>query len=239
MSKKLAGGLIITVTCIVVLNRIGRGRGATTEEICRPLAGDELVPGAMIETTHGITIEAPPNLIWPWLVQVGYHRGGWYADSAMHRFLFKYLFEPMAPQDKKPVYRPSADRILSEYQDLTVGDSIPDGPPDTAHFLVKKLDPDRHLVLYTDQYHQAILPPSLSSSWFKPRSEFSWVFTLEEIQTGTTRLLLRARINIWPRALYPVIWIPLMLGESIYPHLMLQGIKQRVEGTITELPVGS
>jgi hypothetical protein len=231
MSKKWAGGLLITFAGLAILNRLGSRRGATNDEVRQPIAGDELVPEAMLETTHGVTINAPAESIWPWLLQVGYHRGGWYADSKITEFLFKYLFEPIAPKDKKPEYRPSADRIMLEYQELRVGDIVPDGPPGTVRFIVKELEPNRQMVLYTDQYHQAMVPESFSTTWFQPISAFSWVFALKEIHPGETRLVLRARISFWPRAIFPLLWLPLMLGEAVFPNLMLSGIKQRVERT--------
>lgn len=214
---------------LYLLNQLGSHRGATNDEVRRAIAGDELVPEAMLETTHGVTINAPASAIWPWLLQVRYHRGGWYADSKISEFLFKYLFEPMAPQDKKPEYRPSANHIMPEFQELQVGDIVPDGPPDTVGFVVKAVEPNRQIVLYTDQYHRAIVPDPVSASWFQHTSAFSWVFALKDSQPGETRLLLRARISVWPRVVFLALWLPLILGESLFPHLMLNGIKQRVE----------
>ncbi len=152
---------------------------------------DELVPNAMLETTHGVTINAPASAIWPWLLQVGYHRGGWYTDSKISEFLFKYLFEPMAPQDKKPNYWPCANRIMPEFQELQFGEIVHDGPPDTVGFVVKALEPNQAMVLHTDQYHRAIMLDPVTTSWFQKTSAFCWVFALNEIQPGGTRLLSR------------------------------------------------
>jgi len=52
--------------------------GATDEEVTKPLPGDEISPEASAQSTHAITIEAPEE-VWPWLMQLGQGRGGWYS----------------------------------------------------------------------------------------------------------------------------------------------------------------
>jgi hypothetical protein len=82
--------------------------GATEEEIRAPMPGDELLPKAGFNATRAITVDAPPELVWPWIVQMGHGRAGFYSydllDNAGHE---------------------SADRILDEYQDPQVGDWMP------------------------------------------------------------------------------------------------------------------
>ena len=82
--------------------------GATTEEAARPLPGDELVTKADYIATRAITIEAPPRDVWPWLVQIGSGRAGWYTYDRI---------------DNAGV--PSATEIIPELQRLAVGDLIP------------------------------------------------------------------------------------------------------------------
>jgi hypothetical protein len=52
--------------------------GATDAEVAAPMPGDELVPRSSFTATRAITIDAPPEAVWPWLVQLGYRRAGWY-----------------------------------------------------------------------------------------------------------------------------------------------------------------
>src|SRR5512135_2927391 len=52
--------------------------GATDEEVRGPMPGDEIVPRAPFNATRAITIAAPPDSVWPWIVQLGYRRAGWY-----------------------------------------------------------------------------------------------------------------------------------------------------------------
>ena len=80
--------------------------GATDEEVRRAMPGDDLVPDAA-STTRAITIAAPAEQVWPWLVQLGYGRAGWYSYDWIDN-------------DGQP----SADRILPELQQLQVGDQI-------------------------------------------------------------------------------------------------------------------
>ena len=78
--------------------------GATPDEVAAPMPGDELRPRAQYRSTRAITIEASPEEIWPWLVQVGYRRAGWYANDLLDNFA-----------------RPSAREIIPELQDLHIG----------------------------------------------------------------------------------------------------------------------
>jgi hypothetical protein len=53
--------------------------GATREELRKPLPGDELVPDAAVQSTRAVTVEAPPEAVWPWLAQLGQDRAGFYS----------------------------------------------------------------------------------------------------------------------------------------------------------------
>jgi hypothetical protein len=81
--------------------------GATADEVAAPLPGDDLLPHAQYRSTRAITIAAPPAEVWPWLVQVGWRRGGWYADDLLDNFA-----------------RPSARTIRPEFQDLHLGQRL-------------------------------------------------------------------------------------------------------------------
>ena len=100
--------------------------GATDDEVHRTMPGDDLIPDAA-STTRAITIAAPPEHVWPWLVQLGYRRAGWYSYDWIDNDA-----------------QPSADRILPELQQLGVGDQIlmaPDMGP-----RVHEVEPHRYFV---------------------------------------------------------------------------------------------
>jgi hypothetical protein len=58
--------------------------GTSDRERTEPLAGDELVP-ARWQTTRAVAIHAPAAQVWPWLIQLGYERGGWYSYDWLER----------------------------------------------------------------------------------------------------------------------------------------------------------
>jgi hypothetical protein len=82
--------------------------GATDEEVRGSMPGDKIVPNPSFDATRAITIDAPPELVWPWIVQMGYRRAGFYT----------YALLDNAGYD-------SADRVLEEYQPPKVGDWMP------------------------------------------------------------------------------------------------------------------
>ena len=96
------------------------------------MLGDRQVTPPSYEATLGVTIDTAPGAIWPWLMQIGYRRGGLYSYDWLNR-LFGYLDAP------------SAERILPEWQLLAVGDEIPIGRG--GGFPVKAIEPFRSLVL--------------------------------------------------------------------------------------------
>ena len=221
MRNKLCLGLLAAAYGAYLMRRLGLGWGATDAEVHRSLPGDDVVPHPMIETTHAITIRAPRATIWPWLIQMGYRRAGWYTDS-WYTWIDRYLFRIERP--------PSADHILPQFQHLETGDTVPDGPPGTAFFTVTALKPQQALVLYSTTHGTAMVPRFLRNN---PKlgiyADFSWAFALDEVNESITRLIVRMRANTGPRLLRLLI-IPLFLpADFLVARLMLRGIKQRAE----------
>lgn len=106
--------------------------GATPDEAARPLPGDEQVHDPLFATTRAVSIDASPQLVWGFLAQMGYQRGGLYSYDGLDR-LFGILD------------RPSAGTILPEFQHVAAGDVIPLGSgPDWP---VTVAEPGRSLVL--------------------------------------------------------------------------------------------
>lgn len=87
--------------------------GAEAGELTRPLPGDELVPHPKLGYTRAITIEAAPDQVWPWLVQIGQGRGGFYSYDGLENLVGCDIH--------------SVDRVLPEHQDLAVGDIVRSG----------------------------------------------------------------------------------------------------------------
>lgn len=161
----------------LILVWLGRGYGATKEERRQRLPGDDL----MAVTTHAITIDAPPERIWPWLLQMGWLRGAWYTAEWVDPLLF-------------PANAPSAGRILPEFQQFKADDHIPDGPPECeCEFTVAQLEPSRHLILRSNSH----LPPRWKErygAWL----DWTWAFVLDDLGSDKTRLIFRSRGRAGP-----------------------------------------
>jgi hypothetical protein len=105
--------------------------GATDAEVAAAMPGDELVPGSRTFCTRAITIDARPEAVWPWLVQVGFGKAGFYAHDLLDN-----------------VAHPSADRILEEFQDPKVADWVPmfSRVNETTAFRIAAITPCEELV---------------------------------------------------------------------------------------------
>jgi hypothetical protein len=227
--KQIAIGLTMATAGILILNRLGHRWGATDEEIEMSLPGDELLHQPMDRTNHAVTIKAAAEDIWPWLVQTGYHRGGWYSDTKWDRIMDKYIWQVIVPPEERAEWQPSANRILPEFQQIEIGDIIPDGAPGTAFFTVEDLKPNGYLVLHSNSHFRYIGPGFLRDSPLEPYGEFSWVFYLYNYGPNQTRLILRTRARYGPLLIRIISWPLLMLGEYLFPRQILLGIKKRVE----------
>jgi hypothetical protein len=194
--KPLAIGVGIAATAALpayyLLVRRWHARwGATDEEVEREMPGDDLVEGARDVTT--------PADIWPWLLQMGYQRGGLYSND--------WIDKVMGVLDE-----PSSWEILPEFQHLEAGDVIPIGGsgPDWP---VKSIEPYKSLVL-------DIRPEGI---------DISWSIGLYEIDEKHTRFVLRIRIRMKPLmhvlSLFPIS----DFGQFLMVRWMLLGIKARAE----------
>ena len=177
--------------------------GATATEIERVMPGDAAIPDATYDTTLAITIDAPPADIWPWLVQMGYRRGGLYSYDWLDR-LFGFLDAP------------SAERVLPEHQRLAVGDVIPIGRGDG--FPVAAIEPQRSMVLggeTGDGFH-----------WV-------WQFGLYPLDERRTRLVSRNRARLPRTLGSTLFMCALEPAAFIMTRRMLLGLKRRAERLAT------
>lgn len=94
------------------------------------IEGDDILSDARAQLTHATTINAPPKDVWPWLLQMGCQRAGWYSWDVLDN-----------------AGKPSADHIIPEYQHLSVGDVLPARPVGAEGFEVIRIVPERALVL--------------------------------------------------------------------------------------------
>jgi hypothetical protein len=172
--------------------------GTTREDLTRVMAGDAVIVNPTHSATHALTIDAPPEAVWPWLVQIGYQRGGLYSYDWLDR-LFGFLD------------RPSADRILPEFQRLAVGDTIRLGPRESLS--VTAIEPARALVL------------GYNAHGF----EWVWQFGLYPLDNGRTRLVSRG-VERFENTVATWLFMRVMEPAAfLMTRRMLLGVKQRAE----------
>ena len=211
--------------------------GIDAAEAEKHLPGDEIVAEAEAVDTRGIDIDAPPEAVWPWLVQMGYGRAGWYS------------------YDELDMDRPSARAVVPELQHLKVGDVVPTHPG--GGFEVRIIKPGKALVLYADRalteaQAAAAAEAGTSIGTATPnvratgayldaamRGDFkaSWAFVLEPRGTDGSRLIERFRGQLeLPDAPGTPAFAPKMAGKALLFGLFVMvrrqmlGIRDRVEG---------
>jgi hypothetical protein len=137
-TARIALGAATAGAGLVAYSRIVRSWalrwGATEEEAARPLPGDEVVAKADYLATRAITVHAPPHDVWPWLVQIGSGRAGWYTYDRL---------------DNAGV--PSATEIIPDLQQLQVGDLIPMVAGKDIGVRVKELEPHRRMLWWDEK----------------------------------------------------------------------------------------
>lgn len=185
--------------------------GATEVERRLPLCGDHLVPDARYTSTHAVMIHADPEALWPWLVQMGCGRAGWYSYDRIDNG-----------------GKASAQTILPEFQHTRVGDILPARPGRSEGFEVLLLDAAHDLVL--GSYVQ--LPHLRSLPWDAPLPDAfwraTWSFALRH-QVGGTRLIVRVRGKwhpAWAGRLGNVLFGP---AHALMQRRQLLNLKERAE----------
>jgi hypothetical protein len=187
--------------------------GLTDDEVGRSLPGDELVPQPKQEATRALTSQAPAPEVWPWLVQLGQGRGGWYSYDWLENLIGCDIH--------------NADRIIPEYQHLQMGDPVRLGPKDYPFYTVAAIEPGRALILHAAD-------PGISGH------NESWVFYLEPVNENATRLIVRNRRNYEPTLANFIMWqVIVELAHFIMERKMLLGLRQRVEATAKLPPVAA
>lgn len=186
--------------------------GASSDEQGMQLPGDDIASGMPPQYTKAVTIQAPPEAVWPWLAQIGDHRAGWYSYDWIERFLFLGTVHYIEGTH-------SATRIHPELQQVHVGDPINTGT--VGKFAVGNpvtvLEPGRALVIGT------------------------WAFILQPLPGDRTRLLVRNRDWGYLRPGAPRRFALLRAALSVIDYLigdplhfamerkMMLGLKQRAE----------
>jgi hypothetical protein len=179
--------------------------GATDQERTAVLPGDNFVPRPLNQSTRAITIQAPPDKVWPWLVQLGQDRAAFYSYTWLENLL--------------GVDYHNSDRIHPEWQDLGPGGFIRSSPrgylfgllkdkPGLAGWNVPLFEPGRAMNLQPD-----------------------WgTFLLESRNDGTTRFIIRTRGSVGSPFLRPIFFFLLDAAHFIMEKRMMVEVKRLAEG---------
>jgi proline iminopeptidase len=222
-SVRLAAGY----AALAGIRRLARRSGATDDEFFGTLAGDDVIAHPMLEWTRATTINVPPDRVWPWLVQMGYGRGGWYTSERFDRIVWR-------------IENKSSEVILPEWQDLSVGDIVPDGPGYAAYFRVAEVREHEAIVYHSIRhpYRGQEVDPANPSALERREHDlvaggtyihFSWAFVLRPVGDRATRLLIRARADLsprWARFTEPAFG----MVDLYHVTMMFRGIRRRAEG---------
>jgi len=193
--------------------------GASCDEVVRPLPGDDLVANPLYVTTRAITVRAPAAAVWPWLVQLGQNRGGFYTYDVVENLMGLDIH--------------SADSIHPEWQDLRAGeDYVTLDPDESMKMTIAVLEPGRAFVIRSGAPGE---PPQTPGNFFKGEMEFCWAFVLAPVDERTTRLIIRCRAA-WADTLTARLAKPILLEpvHFVMEERMLRGIRERAERAVSQ-----
>ncbi|HSL75131.1 MAG TPA: SRPBCC family protein [Ilumatobacteraceae bacterium] len=214
---------LVAVTAIVGTGLAGRALGpwqrnwgATSEEAAAVLPGDELTAAPVEQCTRAMTIGAPPEAVWPWLVQMGADRGGFYSYDWLENLFGLDIH--------------NAESIEPEWQRLGVGDMVWANGARSGGWVVERMVPNELLVLKVADAATARSVSRSEGIGF----EFQWTFALVPTPYGGTRLFIRERVA-YGRRLTRWLMAPVGLVSFVMTRRMLGGIQQRAERHLSSL----
>jgi hypothetical protein len=179
--------------------------GATKTETEMPLPGDELVSKPAIVRTKAVTIQAPVEAVWPWLIQMGQDKAGLYSYELIENQLLNCDIH-------------NSDHIVPEWQHLQVGDQVRLYPKD-------RQGPPPYTVAAIEPHHALVMGHrEENGEWFD-----SWQFVLLPTEGGGTRLIHRVRSKSMG------VWDVMQFGYFVMERAMVLGIKQRAEKPLLSL----
>lgn len=192
---------------------------ASPDERETPMPGDELVPTPTTVETRAITINAPPSAVWPWLVQMGHGRAGWYSYDQLDR------------------HGGGTWQLMPQFEDLQIGAIVPTHPH--GGFKVAGLEHEHTLVLHLDTglVREQVATARGTAGATTPEGDsavpefsVSWTFVLRPLPNSKTRLIERVRISI-PEGRKGVFALQRAAGFGIFlmQRKQLLGIKTRAE----------
>jgi len=168
--------------------------GAVDDEINRLMPGDEIVREPSFNATRAVSIHAPAGNIYPWIVQMGLGRAGWYSYD---------LLDNLA--------RPSAERILAEYQNIQAGGLIPMSPDGKQGLWVKDFEKNKWMV------------------WWDKTGDTSWTWEIYADGEAHSRLVNRVRVKYHWLSFAAPFNLLIEFFDIVMMRKCMLGIKRRAE----------
>ncbi len=183
-----------------------------------PLAGDTFIQKPIWQTTRAITLHRPTDAIWPWLVQLGYGKAGYYA------------WFPVMGDKQFGAGALSVEKLMPEFQTLKIGDHILDGPDcdeKKGVWKVVSLETGNNIVYFS---RRKLTGEEIDPKIPLPENVMDcvWSFHLVARKPGVTRLLVRTITAFHPKWKFRLVKF-LAWGDTVMQNTMLMGIKYRVE----------
>ena len=191
---------------VLLLRRIQSTWGAAPFEAAGVLPGDDIVRVPDRTATRAITIRAAADRVWPWIAQLGQARGGFYTYDVLENLIARCDIH-------------SADRIVPEWQDISVGDEVRLHPQVSLRVAV--VEPGEALVLQGGVTMGEVGPPY----------DFTWAFVVRGLRDGTTRLTIR-ECYAYTKRWAPLLVEPVQFVSFLMTQRMLRGIRDRAEGAV-------
>ncbi len=189
--------------------------GATDAELKATLPGDELLPSPTQQVTHAITIHAVPEQVWPWIMQIGQDRSGFYSYTWAENLIGCEM--------------PKVERIVPDWKERTVGETVWFATPKhfagTGRMIAAQVQPQRSLAMVSVADWESLQAGNAAK-------EVVWSFTLEKKGDYETRLIARLRSgppkNVRQHAAGLLFWEP---AHFFMERKMLLTVKSLAEGS--------
>lgn len=187
--------------------------GATHDEIRRRLPGDDLLSDVRWTSTHAVSINAPPEAVWPWIIQIGQGRGGFYSYQTLENVFGCKMV--------------NADSILPEFQNPQLDDEIRMHPSDAMPvFKIARIERPYVFLLNSAPAYDMRMESTIG---------VTWLFHLDPTPMDGTRLITRWRAHYEPESLKSRMAFGAVLTEPldfVMETKMLQGIQRRAESAL-------